>query len=154
VKVLKLKLYPHTETLESEPAMKTLAKINPQRDLNFTDEQHICLRWDDHEYTMSYDQFVAFVETLQAGVSCDYADCAGCAFVRVDEGTQEVWLADKCLLMSAREFRALLNAALSTKTRLYGIMRSLPERPDPLANVKMRAVGPWQAPRQMQRSLN
>lgn len=134
--------------------MKTLAKINTQRDLTFTDEQHICLRWDDHQYTMSYDQFVAFVGTLQAGLSCDYADCSGCAFVRVDEATQEVWLADDCLLLSSREFRALLNAALSTKTRLYGLMRSLPDQPDPLAKVALRAVGPWQAPSRMTRSHN
>ena len=134
--------------------MKTLAKINANRAISFTDEQNICLRWDDREYTMPYAQFEDFVGTLQAGTSCDYVDCAGCVFVRVDEGMQEIWLADSCLLLSLREFRALLNAALSTMTRLYGVMRSLPKRPDPLANVKLRAVGPWQAPRQVQHSLN
>lgn len=134
--------------------MKTLVKINASRNLSFTDEQHICLRWDDHEATMSYVQFTDFVETLQAGLSCDYADCAGCAFVRVDAATQEVWLADDCLLLSSREFRALLNAALSTQTRLYGLLRSLPERPDPLAHIQLRAVGPMGAPRKVRHSLN
>jgi hypothetical protein len=139
---------------EANPPVKTLAKINANRVISFTDEQHICLRWDDRDYMMTYAQFEDFVVTLQAGISCDYADCAGCAFVRVDEGTQEVWLVNDCLLLSSREFRALLNATLSTKTRLYGIMRSVPKRPDPLANVKMRAVGPWQAPRKVRHILN
>jgi hypothetical protein len=130
--------------------MKILAKINPSRTLSIV-EDTILLQWDDREFHLDYHTFLRLVRTLEQGKTCDYADCPGCAFVRVDRELHEVWIANECLTLHQREFRLLLNAALSTETRLHGVMKSTP---DPLAEVTMRPVGAWRMPRALPRSAN
>jgi hypothetical protein len=133
---------------------KILAKINPNRSITFTADAQIRITWDDQSFDFDFYEFTDLISTLEEGARCDYTDCATCCFVRIDNDSQEVWIQETCLMLGRREFRALLNAVLSTKTRLYGILRSLPNPTDPLEDVEVRWVGAMGRPPRIRRTPN
>jgi hypothetical protein len=46
--------------------------------------------------------------------------------VAVDDEHREVWIEDTCLLLNRLDYRALLNAILTTETRLHGFRSICP----------------------------
>lgn len=121
-------------------ATKILAKINAARTITHKAGQTVYLGWDEHDFCFTRRDFMCFVDVLRRGSGVLYAACDGYIAVQVDDDTHEVWLRDVCLHLTRREYNTLLNAALTTETRLYGFRAEpLPSAIDGI-NVKQIAT--------------
>lgn len=106
--------------------MNVLATINTRRHLRHEAGQLVHLHWDEHQITLTRADFVSFVRVLEQGANQLYADAGRYSVVQVDDEVREVWLGNICLILTTPDYRALLNAALTTETRLHGFR---PQKP-------------------------
>jgi hypothetical protein len=106
--------------------MNVLASINTRRHMLHEAGQVVHIHWDEHQFTLTRANFVSLVRVLEQGVNNPYADEGRYSVVQVDDEVREVWIENACLSLNHREYRALLNAALTTETRLHGFR---PQKP-------------------------
>lgn len=97
-----------------------LATINTGRHITHEAGQVVHLKWDDHQLSLERSDFTRLVRTLERGSRRLYAGNKQCSVVQVDDDVREVWVHKTCLSLNRREYRALLNAAWTTETRLHG----------------------------------
>lgn len=106
--------------------MNTLATINTHRHMRHEGGQVVHIHWDKHQFTLTRVDFVRFVRVLEQGANQLYAGEGRYSVVQVDDDVREVWIENTCLSLKHIEYRALLNAALTTETRLHGFR---PQKP-------------------------
>lgn len=99
---------------------QVLASINPTRHITHEAGKVVYIHWDQHQFSLTRSRFVHLVRALEHGSKRMYAEEDGQTVVQVDEDLREVWIEDSCILVNRHEYRALLNAALRTETRLHG----------------------------------
>lgn len=101
-------------------AHKLLASITPQRQLTHEQGKRVHLFWDDKHFRMARAEFGQFVRALERGMRYLYAEKGVYCVVHVDDDQREIWLGERCITLTRKDYRALLNAALTTETRLHG----------------------------------
>lgn len=97
-----------------------LAAINANRQITHESGKTIHIHWDDHQFELARHNFVRLVRALEYGSKQPYAGDRSYSVVQVDDELREVWIKDSCLTLGRDEYRALLNAVLTTETRLHG----------------------------------
>jgi hypothetical protein len=108
-------------------AQKRLASINPTRHLTHEKGQQVNLWWDDQAFHLSRRQFGQFVRALERGARYLFAEFGAYCVVHVDDDLRELWLEGRCITLTRADYRALLNAALTTETRLHGFRDTQPD---------------------------
>jgi hypothetical protein len=98
----------------------SLATIDNQRRLTHDAGQVVYLNWDHHAFCFTRAGLSRFARTLQQGMAQLYAGRRDYSVVTVDDEYREVWVEAVCLSLNRRDYRALLNAVLTTETRLHG----------------------------------
>jgi len=106
--------------------MNVLASINTRRHMLHEAGQVVHIHWDDHHFTLPRADFIRLVRVLEQGLKQPYAEEGRYSVVQVDDDVREVWVDRTCLSLNQRDYRALLNAALTTETRLHGFR---PQKP-------------------------
>ncbi len=124
--------------------MNILATINTRRHMQHEAGQIVHIRWDEHHFTLARDQFVCLARALEQGINQPYAEEGRYSVVQVDDDTRDVWIEYTCLSLNQREYRALLNAALTTETRLHGFR---PQKP-PQEKIVTHPISILRRPRQ------
>ncbi len=99
---------------------RSLATINHNRSLTHDAGQIVYLNWDDHSFSFTRAGFSRFARALQRGAVRLYAGQRDYCVVAVDSDLRDVWIEDTCLTLDWRDYRSLLNATLTTETRLHG----------------------------------
>ena len=107
-------------------SLRTLATINSNRQITHEAGETIYIHWDEHLFIIPRPSFIRLVRTLEYGSHLPYAGNDCYSVVQVDDNLREVWIGEKFLPMNANEYRALLNAALKTETRLHGFQATAP----------------------------
>jgi hypothetical protein len=97
-----------------------LASIDPNRQITHESGQVVYINWDGHQFRLMRSDFSHFAHALEQGLKQLYASEKRYSVVHVDDDLLEVWIENSCLSMTWREYRALLNATLTTETRLHG----------------------------------
>lgn len=123
--------------------MNILATINTRRHMLHENGQVVHIHWDDHQFTLARADFAGLVRALEQGVQQPYAEEGRYSVVQVDDDAREVWVGHICLALNDRDYRALLNAALTTETRLHGFR---PQKP-PQEKIVIHPVSILRRPR-------
>lgn len=97
-----------------------LASISTDRHITHRAGQTVFINWDNRRFSLPRARFVRLVRALEHGAHWLYAENEAFSVVHVDDDRCEVWIENSCLTLDRREYRALLNAALRTETRLHG----------------------------------
>jgi|GEM_PF-4959517 len=113
--------------------VQLLAAINDSRHITHDAGQVVYLNWDGHQFCLERSRFNCFVRALEYGSRQLFAGDGCYSVVQVDNDVREVWIDKTCLTLNHDEFRALLNAALTTETRLHGFRVKIIEQPEELA---------------------
>ena len=108
--------------------MNVLATINTRRHMLHEAGQVVHIHWDEHQFTLTRADFVSLVRVLELGANQPYAEEGRYSAVQVDDDVREVWVDRACLSLNHREYRALLNAGLTTETRLHGFRPQKPSK--------------------------
>ncbi len=114
-------VYKHP-TGKSIPLMnyQLLATINDHRQITHEAGKIVCIQWDEYQFRLMRSSFSHFARVLEYGSQRPYVGKNHYSVVQVDDELREVWIENTCLSLNHREYRALLNAALRTETRLHG----------------------------------
>jgi hypothetical protein len=121
----------------------SLATIDEQRRLTHDAGQVVYLNWDQHSFCFTRAALSRFARTLQQGMAQLYAGRRDYSVVTVDDECREVWVENVCLPLDRRDYRALLNAVLTTETRLHGFRSMQPaEEADPEPAITYCAPAP------------
>jgi hypothetical protein len=99
---------------------RLIAQIGTTRQITHDKGHTVHISWDGQHATLSREQFTDLVCTLERSEQDLYSSAGGCSVVNVDDITYEVWIDDYCLNLHHDELRSLLNAVLTTETRLHG----------------------------------
>jgi len=97
-----------------------LAIIDNNRQIMHDAGQVVYIHWDTHQFRLMRSNFSQFARVLEDGAKRLYAGKNPYSVVQVDDDLREVWIENTCLSLTRREYRALLNATLTTETRLNG----------------------------------
>lgn len=97
-----------------------LATINDNRQIMHEAGQIVYINWDEYRFRIGRSSFSHFARVLERGLNRLYVAKRDYSVVQVDDDFREVWIENTCLSLTSREYRALLNAALTTETRLHG----------------------------------
>ena len=97
-----------------------LAKITPER-LIARNERSVHILWDGHNFELSRAEFVRTLRTLERGLEESFAEDDVCSVVHVDNQQVELWIENVCLRLTWREYAKLINAMLTSETRLHGV---------------------------------
>lgn len=101
--------------------MNKLATINPDRFIA-RNERNVHILWDDHDFELTRTEFVRVRHVIERGLDSELAEDGDlCSVVQVDDERAEVWIQDTCLTLAWRDYAKLLNAMLTSETRLHGI---------------------------------
>jgi len=101
--------------------MNKLAKITSDRFIAREDSR-VHLLWDDINLQLTRTQLVRLRHTMERGLDTDFVeDDDLCSIVHLDEEHVELWIKDTCLQLTWRDYAKLLNALLTSETRLHGI---------------------------------
>ena len=97
-----------------------LASISHSRHITHEAGQIVHLNWDSQQFSLQRPSFVQFVRTLESGYKSQFAEDDDYSVVQVDDDVRDVWIENSCISVNRAEYRALLDAALRTETRLHG----------------------------------
>ncbi len=107
-----------------------LAAIDHRRHITHDSGQIVRIHWENHRFSLDHAAFIRLVRALESGLTRHYVGGVTCCVVRVDDDLREVWIGKTCLALNRQDYRALLNAAWRTETRLLGVRKvSQQERP-------------------------
>jgi hypothetical protein len=123
--------------------MNLLANIDTRRHIDHEAGQVVHLHWDTHHFRLTRANFTNLVHALERGAQRLYACEGRYNIVQVDDDVREIWIGKTCLSLNSADYRALLNAALTTETRLHGFRPPAP----PLEKIAIQPVATMRAPR-------
>jgi hypothetical protein len=118
-----------------------LATITPNRHFMHEQGKTVYLCWDDDRFCLSRAQLSQFARALEHGSRYLYAESGHYSVVHVDDDVREIWMGTEFITLSANDYRALLNAALTTETRLHGFRDASPDSSEFTYYHPLRATG-------------
>lgn len=114
---------------------QALATITPQRQIKHKAGQFVHIHWDGAEFHLLRSSFSQLARVMENGSQYPFAEKSHYSVVQVDDDYRDVWINDTCLTLTRGDYRVLLNAVLTTETRLHGFrapeQQAVPLAPEP-----------------------